>query len=164
MVDMSAIGAVSASLRLATDITKALIGVRDEAMIRERVIELQAAIIDAHQSVFEAQMTQSSLLNEVTVLKSKLAELEGWADERKRYALVDLGAGKFAYRVNDSARGGEPSHLLCAKCFHEEKKSILQTIGRATFECHACKSILSVSLGSHERDSYDSDYDIHGAP
>lgn len=140
MVDMAAIGALSSALRSATDIAKAFIGLRDEALIQAKVIELQSAILSAQQSAFETQTTQSALLNEIAVLKERLAEVEGWSTERQRYALTQPSHGLFVYRLKAEAKGTEPIHDLCVRCFNDGKKAILQSQGNHLFTCHSCSS------------------------
>ncbi len=143
MVDMAAIGALSAALRTATDLTKAFVGLRDEAMIQAKVIELQSAILSAHQCAFEAQTAQSALLDELATVKAKLSEIEGWATERNRYELVAVVPHLYAYRLSEQQKhDGEPSHMLCAACFDEGKKSILQ--GQHILHCQRCKARLNL--------------------
>lgn len=58
--------------------------------------------------------------------EAKLAAMEDWDKGASRYALSDFGVGSFAYEFKPSGQGEEPHHRLCANCFTQSQKSILQ--------------------------------------
>jgi hypothetical protein len=68
-----------ASLKAAMDLAKALIGIRDEPIIRERVIDLQDKIVAARQS-------QLAALDQINALKKEVADLKAWDAEKEKYA------------------------------------------------------------------------------
>ena len=72
MVDMTAITAVAASLNAAKEITKAMIGLRDAALIQGKVIELNSTILDAQSSAFAANDERSALIEQVRDLEKEI--------------------------------------------------------------------------------------------
>jgi hypothetical protein len=145
MADMSAFSAAMASLRLAGDITKAMITLRDGQMIQAKVIELQGVILAAQQSALSAQSDQFTLLERVREFEKQVADLEEWNTQKQRYTLMNVGDGVVAYALKPDADPPEPFHLLCAKCFHYHKRSFLQAtqkleMRRRVHRCAECKS------------------------
>ncbi len=118
-MDIGSIAGGIASLKAAKDIAESLIGLRDTAKFQAAVVELQSKILSA-------QSDQFALLERVRELEKKMAELEAWEAEKQRYALTDYGAGTFAYALKEEARKGEPPHRICAACYQNGHKSILQ--------------------------------------
>ena len=45
---------------------------------------------------------------------------------RKRFQVTNFGGGTFAYLLKDEAADGEPPHRVCATCYEDGRKSILQ--------------------------------------
>ena len=138
MVDMSMITGGLASLKAAKDIAEGLVSLRDTAKFQGAVVELQGKILAAHADQF-------SLLERVRELEAKMAQLEAWEAERKRYKLTDYGGGTFAYELKAEAAEGEPMHRLCAACYQQGYKSILQfdfrtAAGQDKYDCPACKN------------------------
>jgi hypothetical protein len=128
MPDMSAISAISSSLNSVINLSKAFVDVRDATLIQGKVFELQRAIIDAQQHVFAANEERSTLIERVTDLEKELTNFKNWETEKKRYTLTALpNNGGLAYLLKPEMENGEPSHYICAFCYNESKKSILQT-------------------------------------
>jgi hypothetical protein len=143
MVDISAIAGMVSALRGATDITKAMIDLRDGAMIQSKVIELQSAILAAQSNAFAAQDERATLIAQVSQLEKEVADLKAWDAEKQHYDLQDIGNGALAYVLKDTVHGYGPPHQICANCYTEGHKSILQrhqtNIGRFEyFMCHRC--------------------------
>jgi hypothetical protein len=143
MPDMSAIAGLVSSLQAATEISKAMIGLRDGAMIQSKVIELQGVILAAQSSALAAQSDQFTVLERVRELEKEMANLEAWNREKERYELTTVGSGALAYKLKPEAQGAEPEHYLCATCYQAHRKSILQpeTLSHGRVEmlvCHTC--------------------------
>ncbi len=147
--DMGAVAAMVTSIKAAVEITKAMIGIRDGAMIQSKVIELNATILSAQSSAFEANAAQSALLERVRNLETLIAKLEAWDAEKQRYDLTEIGDGAFAYVVKSSMRGTEPVHCICGQCYQGGYKSILQSTqnlyGSVTLACPRCKTSVNAS-------------------
>ncbi len=129
MTYMGSIQAAIGSLKAAGDIAKGFMQLKTTAEIQSKVIELQSVILAAQSSALAAQSDQFSLLDEIRQIKTKMAEIEGWENETKRYKLTDYGGGTFAYLLKEGMEHGESPHSLCPNCFQNRKKSVLQTLG-----------------------------------
>lgn len=124
------------SLKAAFDIAKGLKDIDDAARRNAAVIELQ-------EKILSAQSAQSQLIESVTELKKRVAELEAWDAEKQRYELNEIATGVFAYLLKPAMAHGEPSHYLCAACFKHGKPSILQRRDKGfdlLVNCPECKT------------------------
>jgi hypothetical protein len=124
------------ALKTAFDIAKGLKDIDDAARRNAAVIELQ-------EKILSAQEAQATLVERVRELESKVASLEQWEAEKKRYALTDFGGSSFAYLLKPEAANGEPSHRICPTCYEKRQKSILQyrfraATGRDKWRCNSC--------------------------
>jgi hypothetical protein len=121
MVDMASIGAAVSSLKTATDITKTIIDISKSDEIQAKVAELNAEILSAQSSALAANADQFALLERVRELEGRIAQIESWETEKKRYQLTDFGGNTFAYVLIEDAKNGEPDHRICASCYQREK-------------------------------------------
>ena len=150
-MDIGSIAALTTSLQSAVEIAKAIMGLRDASAIQGKVIELQGVIMSAQASALSAQAEQFTLMNTVRNLEAKMAQMENWNAERQRYELKAVFPGAFAYVVKPELQGTEPLHWLCATCYHNGKKSILQDFARMPndktwelFKCPSCAAVVKV--------------------
>jgi hypothetical protein len=144
-VPMTAFASVFAGFKTAADLTKTIISLHDAAIIREKVAELQGVILSAQSSAISAQTDQFSLLEQVRILEGEIADLKAWDAEKERYQLTKLAGGGLAYMLKEQAQSSGPEHYLCAACYEDRRKSILQPEtrfpGRAfVLACHKCGS------------------------
>ena len=150
MVDMSAVMGLASSLRAIVDITKAMKDVHDANLIQSKIFELMREIMAAQSCALEAQAAQSELLNRIRDLEAEKAELETWNTEKKRYNLTDFGGSTFAYSLKPEEAKGEPLHRICATCYQQGKKSILQfthrSQGQEWFKCHGCRNQIALGV------------------
>jgi hypothetical protein len=142
------------SLKAAKDIVQGLNGMQTAAAINDVKLTLQGHILDAQQSLFAAQEAQSLATNRIGQLEAEISRLKDWSSERERYELVEIRAGAYAFMQKAGMRTTEPAHWLCANCFGNGKKSILQVqqslAGRdRTHACPACKATITVNW-SHQ--------------
>jgi hypothetical protein len=119
-------------------------------MIQAKVIELQSAILAAQSGALSAQSEQASLLIRVGELEKEIAQVKAWEAEKQKYELKELKPGNFAYTITDSMRGSEPTHHICANCYSNAFKSILQNEmrfpGRCdVWACHSCGSAIYIN-------------------
>jgi hypothetical protein len=117
------------SIKAAFDIARGLKDIDDATGRNAAVIELQEKILDA-------QSEQASLAERVGELKARVSQLESWDADRQRYKLTSLGDGLRAYTLKQEMADGEPDHYLCAQCYSDKIKSILQTETRVPGRCH----------------------------
>lgn len=130
------------SIKAAYEVAKSLIGVRDAVVIQGKVAELLGQIAAAQESTLRSQERESALTRQVHELEQRIAEIETWDREKERYQLTELPPGVFVYAVKEEARGDEPPHKLCANCFQQKRKSLLnsgETInGLTRLHCPSC--------------------------
>jgi hypothetical protein len=158
---MGTIASAIGSIKAAGDIAKAITGLRDAQTIQAKVIELQQVILSAQTSALAAQSDQFTLLQQIRELEAKMAKLEAWEAEKKRYQLRDFGGRTFAYELKPQEANGEPIHRICANCYQKGHKSILQFSARSSgqdyYDCHECKTRPAFGVYSSS-----SDYDNRG--
>lgn len=142
MADMTLIAGTVSSLKAASDIAKALVGIRDATMINEKVIELQRVILAAQSDAFAAQTELFAMHEKVRELEGQIAHIQRWEGEKRRYELRQLPPGAFVYALKADHANGEPMHHICPTCFGNGKKEILQsrgtTNGIEALHCNAC--------------------------
>jgi hypothetical protein len=106
------------------------------------VSEVNAKIISAQAVALNAQQEQAALAQRVRELEQKIMALENWEREKERYDLYAAPLGTFTHRLKANMAQGEPIHYLCANCFTDKKKSVLQfAVGKYSVEkvCPRCK-------------------------
>jgi len=152
MPDVASIAAITSSLRAASDIAKAMLGLRDAALLQAKVIELNQLILSAQSSALAAREDQSSLLERVRDLEAEVRKKEAWEAEKQRYQMVELHNGALAYVVKDAVRGTEPTHYICCACYQRDKKSVVQGfkshMGELTLTCPSCELEITHSYSS----------------
>ena len=143
------VGEVFASLgafKTMFDMARALKDINDGAIRNGAVIELQEQILGA-------QVAQAALLERVSHLEAELARFETWDTEKQRYELKEPSSGAFVYSLKSGDT--EQPHWICANCYQQGKKSILQSFftqampGRHEhiWNCPACSTKIDVSFG-----------------
>jgi len=150
MTDVATITAGFQSLKAAFDIGKALLNLGISADIQDRIREMNDRILTAQESAIASRDYQSALLKQVGDLEKQIAELEAWNADADTYQLKDVaGHGRravYAYAPKEGTHTAEPFHLICAKCFQEEHKSILQGTDTPDqdqyLECPRCKTVI----------------------
>jgi len=148
MVDMSALASALASLKAAKDIAEAMIGLRDAATFQAKLLEFQSKLIDANTAAFAAQDERVALLERVGALEKEIAQLRAWEADKERYQLMEVSPGAFTYVLKEAMSAGEPIHWLCANCYQQGKKRLLQADGGdMSFhyrKCHSCNARIRI--------------------
>lgn len=139
-----AIPAITAILSAANEAGKAvasILHVVKDTETKQKVIELQTAILGLHDRIRLAQSEHDDLAKAKDELERKLTDYQRWDTEAARYELRELAPGIFAYALKPEHKSTEPEHYLCPHCFGEKKRSILQhpRAGYTNYACHACK-------------------------
>lgn len=162
MPDAADFAAMFTSLRAVTDLTKFFIDARDASVIRTKAIELQREIIATKQSAMAANLAHTATLRRLGELEKEVIDLKAWDAEKEKYHLISVKrvpAGQrapVAYGLKEPAGVSEADHLLCANCFQDRIKSILQIEQRVpnlaeVLVCHRCGADIYVD---GERDLY----------
>lgn len=132
------------SLKIAFDLAKGLKDIDDATRRNAAVIELQ-------EKILSAQSAQSELVETVSDLKRRVAELEEWEAEKQRYQLTEISPGIVCYEPKEGMRGSEPPHRLCANCYAAGQKRFLQAVQNGPsffrFKCNACGEEVHYSRG-----------------
>ncbi|MDT3669110.1 MAG: hypothetical protein ROZ37_02125 [Aromatoleum sp.] len=125
-MDLSLIQGTISGLQVASDMAKGFLEVKSMAEVQGKVIELQSAILSAQSSALAANSDQAAMAEEIRRLREQLARAEAWNQEKQRYQLTALEPGVFVFALKKEAARIEPAHWLCARCFNEGTKRILQ--------------------------------------
>ena len=119
------------------------------ADVQSKAIELQQIILSAQSSALAAQSEQFSLLNKISELEKEVARVKAWEEQKQRYALVSPWQGAVTYALKKASSNAEPPHWICANCYEDGRKSILNDLlkipkdaGRrhVGIDCPVCKS------------------------
>ncbi|QII11205.1 hypothetical protein KsCSTR_18250 [Candidatus Kuenenia stuttgartiensis] len=77
-------------------------------------------------------------------LEKKIAEFAQWNKTETQYQLKEIHRGIFVYVPKEPVTPEHPAHWLCANCWQERKKSILQAEhhheSAAAYTCHRCNT------------------------
>jgi hypothetical protein len=127
------------------DMLKSVKEMDDAARRNAAVIEIQEKVLEIQEKVLAGQSEQAELIDLVGKQRTRIAQLEAWDVDKERYVLTELGGGHFAYALKDSMAKGDPPHHLCAQCYTDNIKSILQSEDRqpgrcSVLTCHRCGS------------------------
>lgn len=132
MSELQAAGAALSSLKLAYDLSKAMLDVSGAVKVQGKIFELQREILSAQASAMGAQQAQTTLLSQIDNLEKEIVSLKDWGRDQERYELKAIDTGAFAYMLKPGMERDEPPHWLCAKCFGQRQKSFLQFRGQVS--------------------------------
>ncbi|MCM2318073.1 MAG: hypothetical protein NDI93_01945 [Pseudomonas sp.] len=124
------------------DISKSLVTLRDEEMIRSRVFDLTTHLMELQQQLMTAQLEQMELVKRVAELEQQNNELQRQSSLESQYELHPFPTGMLAYRLKPDQQNGQPEHFLCSKCFERGLKSTMHQIKdtySSTLFCPECK-------------------------
>ena len=140
MDDISAITGLTAALKSAAEITKAMTEASDPGQIRTKIFELTREIISAQSCTITTQSSQFELLQSKRGLEEEITRLKAWNTEKYRYELRNVAPGAVAYVLKETMRGSEPVHWICANCFQSGKKRFLnESHSDLHFDYHKCQ-------------------------
>lgn len=119
-----------AALKTGADAIKGLLSFSDlqDSDVREKIHELNAALMSAQSYALQAQSKQAELLAEREGLISEVDMLRTFEEEKKKYQLMRIGRS-IVYGLRDELVSSETQHYLCPNCFADGKKSFLQRVG-----------------------------------
>jgi len=147
-MDFSAFSAAAGGLKTAGDIIKTMLSLQVSVEVRDRVIELQTAIMNAQSGVLSAQEDNMTLLSKIAELEKITSSVEKWKKEVSRFELKKFPSGQFVYALKSNLIDEEPPHYICPNCYQSEIKSILQIFSRyhggETYRCPKCDNRLNL--------------------
>jgi hypothetical protein len=136
------------TIQIVKNLTKAVMDSKVSAALREQAIESQAAIIELQTAMMNMQSQYQTLLQEKNELKQQLIDIEDWKTEAEKYSLTEMEGGIFVYALKPDNETGAPPHWLCAHCYQNKQKSILERTGADSkgivFLCFRCQNSIRV--------------------
>ncbi len=114
---------------------------------RELLADKLEADVHQLQLVIEKARTGAlELENSQIELRDKIERLKQWHEDKAGYEEYITSAGGVTYRRKRNDDEQSAGHHLCATCFENDKKSVLQRIpndGAAVqFKCHQCGTLV----------------------
>lgn len=115
-----------ASIQASFAIAKGLIAARDEQKIMAVKADLLAQLATALELAVDTIRAKAEHEALIAHLKQEIASMQNWAAEAQTYALTETARGLFTYIKQDNQKPLESTPKLCANCFDQGHKSILQ--------------------------------------
>ena len=145
-MDLTAIQAAFSSLKTAADISKTFVDIKSEAEIKSKVISLQNALLDAQSCALSATAAQFEMQEKIKELETRLNDIADWEQQINRYLLVNPWEDAAqVYALKRLCAENEAAHFLCANCFHNYKRVILNPTKKDRWiimACPSCKGVL----------------------
>ncbi len=88
--------------------------------------------------LIQLQAQQVAMQRAVADVAEEQRRLERFQAEAVRYTLKRTDLGAMVYELKDTDTRGEPPHCICAACYEQQVKSILQPVERNTLGCQRC--------------------------
>lgn len=145
MADANPITKTLSTLQSAYSLAKSIADLEEAHAIKVQIGELLTQILSAQESALRSQERESALARQVHELEQHIIQMETWETEKERYQLTNFGGDTFAHLLKPEMANNEPAHRICAACFENDKKSILQSHGRNAYSqdryfCPVCKT------------------------
>jgi len=143
---------IIAGIKTSIDLLKNLSKKEKSPESLQIISSIQSTQLSLQSDILSFQSEINSLQDKNRQLEQKLSEYENWEITENRYELKEIATGVFVYSKKKNSRITEPQHWVCAKCFQDRKKSILQCLNpiqvHKIFECQNCKSQINLSGGN----------------
>lgn len=141
---ISEINAAISSAKVAFNIAKGMVALKNQVDVQMKAAELLNVIIDLQAKLQDAQAVSATIQSDLREARAKQRELDNWTAEKKHYRLQRLDAGGLVYRYHAAPEDNTPPHDLCSQCYEKNIKSILQPGTESWFKvlkCHQCNLI-----------------------
>lgn len=147
MFEFTALSAAHTSLKALGEIVTVALSATVDNKVKQKLIEVQAAVLASQQQLVNALAQCSQLLEETQSLRQRLKESEDRSAALANYEMVPLDDGQRVYRYKGEA-DGTVAHEACPNCYQSRTISILQsrrtTRNRRLYSCAACSFRLTV--------------------
>lgn len=148
-MDFSLISGLVSTLKATYDLGNAAMGVRDANQFATTLAQINDQLLKAQQSLFAVSGQAMEMQQQLAKLQEECRKLKAAAEERGRYALVEIGTGNFALQSKVDVGGmsdpiaAEPVHYVCQPCFDKGVKAVLgitlSTMGTVRYQtCPNC--------------------------
>lgn len=125
-MELTTIAAALNSMKIAADMTTAIVAIKTDADLAQKHNDLLRKVSDAYMALILGSQTANALAEENRQLRQQLADTNQWLTDSKRYALHQITGGLIVYALKETDSHGDIAHWLCANCYGDKKKSILQ--------------------------------------
>lgn len=102
------------------------------------VSEIKRLAIEVIDQLLEAKAAQMTMQDALMKLQDEQKKRDRFQAEAHRYALTRTDLGAMVYSLKPDEARGEPPHDLCATCFEDQIKSVLQPVKSNTLGCNRC--------------------------
>jgi regulator of replication initiation timing len=131
------------ALKMSADALKSAINLHQQVEIDLKIAELFQKIDGFYSTILELYEKNTQLIQEKADLEKKLMSYEQWEKEKAKYKLHEIDTQVFVYEYQVSKKNTDPMHYCCAKCMHDDKKSILNfnselSDGSKHYYCPSC--------------------------
>jgi len=114
------------SLSAATKILKSILAMNKDVAVNQKIIELQNVILTLQSHINSMHIEYNNLSKIKDEIKKELVKHKDWNKTKSQYKLKKVAPGVFVYSPQENKKPTELDHWLCANCFNDQKKSILQ--------------------------------------
>lgn len=98
----------------------------DAAKRNAQLIEFQNAIIQFNTLLSTIQNENAALSRTNRDLEEQIRQIKNWEAESQRYELARPYNGVTVYALKKSMSNGQIPHYICASCYENGEKSVLQ--------------------------------------
>ena len=119
-----------------------------------KISKMMTEVMTAHNLTLAAQKNEMALLKTISQLEEEIKNHKAWDIEKEQYELNTIDGLAFVYVRKKSVKIVETPHWLCATCYQESKKSILQFKRREELRkdlwcCNQCSAEIRIKAGEH---------------
>ncbi|SFH12697.1 hypothetical protein [Pseudomonas sp. NFACC45] len=144
------VAAAFSSAKAAGDIAKSLVTLRDEELVRGRVMELTSTLMDLQQQMMQGQLEQMALIKKIADLEDALKSTKAKQNVLERYELRGVGPAKVVYALKPEYADAEPAHFCCTNCYDKGHRSVLKAMRQNNstsmkFSCPECSNTFFIT-------------------
>jgi len=143
-MELSSISIAITSAATLLKMTKTMSNIAGSKRLTEHIIKFQDEILTLQSKLLAAQQEQSDLIKIKNEIEKKLAEYVNWEKTASKYELHEIVTGIFVFALKKNDQSSEPKHYLCARCFNDHTKSILQ-LENNVLKCFNCKNNIELN-------------------
>ncbi|BFN29485.1 hypothetical protein PSCT_01169 [Pseudomonas sp. SCT] len=139
---LDGVTAVLGSAKVAIDLTRGLLDMKEGAAVNEKAMALSGILIELQQHLISTQQEQMQLLKRIDELEKQLTRNGEDAKKRDRYERHQFVTGFVTYRLKADYWREEPEHYICSNCL-EQKGSFITLHGKeAILRCPCCETAI----------------------
>lgn len=144
------ITALFSSIKTAHDLVKSLCSLKVEKETAKVLMDTLKVLLSVQSDAYSVLAKCDELVKTKETLEKKIAECDQWTQTESQYKLEEIHRGLFVYTPKHQDEHHQPNHWLCANCWQERKKSILQAEYHhdtaAAYTCQRCKAKIAIQF------------------